>query len=491
MTTATIENPEVTLCEDIAEFWNDPFGYVRYAFPWDEGELAGHEGPDEWQRDVLLAIGEAINSGNTEAFQAAIASGHGIGKGALSAWLVLWGMSVLPHLNGVVTANTKSQLETKTWRELAVWHKRAINKHWFEWTATKFYHVEHPETWFVAAIPWSEKNPEAFAGQHAKHVMVIYDEASAIADKIWEVSEGAMTTPGAMWFVFGNPTRNTGRFRECFGKFKHRWDTWQVDSRDCKMTDKRKLQDWVDDYGEDSDFVKVRVMGEFPSASSMQFISRDLVMEAREREAQCFLHDPMILGVDVARFGDDQSVIAVRRGRDAQTFPWRKYRNLDTMQLAARVAEAVREFKPDAVFVDGGGVGGGVIDRLRQLSIDCIEVNFGSKADEGRYLNKRAEMWGRMKEWIVGAAIPDENELMDDLVGVEYGYTMKNQIQLEKKEDMKKRGLASPDMADALALTFAYPVAPRGDEILNRHESRTRSEKYKPGHYSSGRYKKG
>ena len=151
------------------------------------------------------------------------------------------------------------QLKTKTWRELAVWHKRSLIKDWFEWTATKFYHIGHPETWFTAAIPWSEKNPEAFAGQHGEHVLVIYDESSAIPDIIWEVLEGVMTPPGAMRFAFGNPTRNTGKFRECFGKFKHRWLLWQIDSRDCRMTDKRKLDEWVDDYGEDSDFVKVRL----------------------------------------------------------------------------------------------------------------------------------------------------------------------------------------------------------------------------------------
>ena len=170
----------------------------------------------------------------------------------------------------------------------------------------------------------------------------------------------------------------------------------------------------------------------------------------------------MIIGCDVARFGDDQSVICYRRGRDSRTIEWVKYRGLDTMQLASRVAEAVRVHQADAVFVDGGGVGGGVVDRLRQLHVDCIEVNFGSKAEDVRYNNKRAEMWGKMRDWLENGAIPTDRELVDDMIGVEYGFTPTNKIQLEKKEDMKKRGLASPDLADALALTFAYPVAPKG-----------------------------
>jgi hypothetical protein len=478
--TETLEiHPTEQMILDVAGFVDDPLGFVYFIFPWSEDNLKGHEGPDEWQREVLKEIGVAIRSGNTEAFQAAVASGHGIGKGALSSWIIIWAMATRPHLNGVVTANTKVQLETKTWRELAIWHKRCLVKNWFEWTATKFYHVDHPETWFTAAIPWSEKNPEAFAGQHGEHVLIIYDEASAIPDTIWEVSEGAMTTLGAMRLAFGNPTRNTGRFRECFGKFKHRWLLWQIDSRDCRMTDKRKLDEWVEDYGEDSDFVKVRVRGEFPSASSMQFISRALVDDAMEREAKCYLEEPLIMGVDVARFGDDQSVISYRRGRDARTITWQTYRGKDTMELAAFVAEAVRIHQADAVFVDGGGVGGGVIDRLKQLCVARVEVNFGGNAQDGRYMNKRAEMWGNMKEWLQSGAIPKERELLDDLIGVEYGFTPTNKLQLEKKEDMKKRGLASPDFGDALALTFAYPVAPKGIQAGPSEAARAR-RKYNP-----------
>lgn len=467
------------LVQKVAECYDDPLKFVKLVFPWGEGDLEGHTGPDKWQEELLNQVAEWVKTGNNEALQSAIASGHGIGKGAMSAWIILWAMATRKDLNGVVTANTKQQLETKTWRELALWHNRSLIKPWFEWTATKFYHVSAPESWYVSAIPWSEKNSEAFAGQHGEHVLVLYDEASAIPDIIWEVSEGAMTTPGAMWFTFGNPTRNTGRFRQCFGKNKHRWLTKQIDSRNCKMTDKRKLNQWVEDYGEDSDFVKVRVRGEFPSQSSMQFISGDLVDEAIAREARSYLEEPLIIGVDVARFGDDQSVVCFRRGRDARTIEWSKYRGLDTMQLAARVAEFVRLHQADAVFVDGGGVGGGVVDRLRDLHVNVIEVNFGASAEDARYMNKRAEMWGNMREWLSGGSIPDDRELQDDLIGVEYGFTPTNKIQLEKKEDMKKRGLASPDLADALALTFAYPVAPKG-MAKHRGEAAKKRREYNP-----------
>ena len=479
MTTQTAEkNYAEHIARKVAALHDDPLTFVKLVFPWGEGDLEGHTGPDAWQAELLEDVGRHMREGEGKSYQAATSSGHGIGKGAVTAWLILWNMCCRKNLNGVVTANTKQQLETKTWRELALWHSRSIIKPMFEWTATKFFHVSSPETWYVSAIPWSERNSEAFAGQHGE-VLVIYDEASAIPDCIWDVSEGAMTTPGAMWFAFGNPTRNTGRFRECFGKRKHRWNTRQIDSRDCKMTDKRKLEQWVTDFGEQSDFVKVRVQGVFPATSSMQFIPGDLVDDAQEREAKSFLHEPLIIAVDVARFGDNQSVICFRRGRDARTIDWIKYRDLDTMQLAARVGEQVRQHQADTVFVDGGGVGGGVVDRLRQLHVNCIEVNFGNKAEDARYNNKRAEMWGNMREWLQGGAIPTEPELVDDLVGVEYGFTPTNKIQLEKKEDMKKRGLASPDLGDALALTFAYPVAPKGME-KHRGEMAKKRREYRP-----------
>lgn len=439
---------------------NDPERYVRTCI-----EIPNQGTPDTWQSAQLNRVKSAFEKNPLAVIREAISSGHGIGKSAEVAWLILWAMSTRPHLAGVITANTEAQLSTKTWRELAVWHKRSINAHWFQWTATKFYHVDHPETWFVSAIPWTENRSEAFAGLHAEHVLVIYDEASAIPDCIWEVSEGAMTTPRAMWFCYGNPTKNTGRFRECFGKFKHRWHHTQIDSRTCKMTNKDEIGQWVSDYGEDSDFVRVRVRGEFPRAGSLQFIPSDHVANARNRtnEHSVYFHMPVLLGVDVARFGDDQSVILVRQGR--KVIKLFKFRGLNTMQLAARVVEKIRQYHPLCTFIDVIGVGGGVVDQLVELGYPIQEVNAASKPDdEETYLNKRAEMWGRLREWIAGEVdIPDDPELADELTGLEYGYTAtKFQIQLEKKEDMKARGLSSPDCGDALALTFAEHVAPPG-----------------------------
>lgn len=456
-----MSNP-AQLVDTIADTYADPLAYVLLAFDWGHGDLKEQTGPDDWQRDLLSRIGSSVLTVD-QAIREAVASGHGVGKTALVAWLVLWAMSTRPHLAGVVTANTANQLETKTWRELALWHKRAINADWFEWTATKFCQKQHPDTWFVAAVPWSKERSEAFAGLHAEYVLVIFDEASAIDDVIWDVTEGAMTTRGAIWCAFGNPTRNTGRFRECFGRFKHRWDTQQVDSRSSKVANRSQIDQWIADYGEDSDFVRVRVRGLFPRAASSQFINGEDVDTCRKYKSLGHETMPRIVGVDVARFGDDQTVITKRQGR--KVWPQIKIRGQDTMEVADKVAEIIREWGPHGTLVDGVGIGAGVVDRLKQMGHNVLDVNAGSKAsDSTKYANKRAEMWGRMKDAInQGMELPDDQELADDLVNLEYGFTATQQLALEKKADLKRRGLASPDCADSLALTYAEHIMADND----------------------------
>jgi hypothetical protein len=478
---STAAEIEAELVELIASTSKDPLLFVKRAFPWgEEGELAEHDGPDVWQAEILTNIRDGLLKIN-EAIQIAVASGHGPGKSALVSWIILWGLATFEDTRGVVTANTETQLRTKTWAELARWHRLFIARHWFSFTATSIYSVDpaHEKTWRIDAIAWSERNTEAFAGLHnqGKRIIVLFDEASAIPDVIFETTEGALTDRETeiIWGCFGNPTRNTGRFRECFGRFRHRWITMQVDSRTAKLTNKAQIAQWIKDYGEDSDFVRVRVRGVFPRAGSMQFISSEVAGAAAsaEREAAHHLTDPRIMGVDVARtlHGGDQTVLCFRIGRDARSIPAIKLRSDDTMLIAARVVEEAERHRIDATFVDLGGVGAGVFDRLRYLHLPVTGVMFGGGADraapgqEGSiaYANKRAEMWGNMRDWLLGGTIPDDPELLADLTGVEYGYVLKegrDVIQLERKKDMKKRGLASPDYGDALALTFAYPVAP-------------------------------
>lgn len=474
--------PEDELLDDIAAFFADPLGFVLYAYPWGEAgtPLANEPGPDAWQIEVLEELGRALQRGEDPAkaiggaIQVAVASGHGIGKTALIAWLIQWFLSTREHPQVVVTASTQTQLSSKTWRELAKWHRMSINRHWFEWTATKFSHVEHRDTWFASAIPWSSHNADAFAGTHEKYVLIIFDEANAIDDVIWETTEGALTTAGAIWIAFGNYTKNTGRFHECFNRFRHRWSIrHQIDSRTCKKANQVQIKQWVDDYGEDSDFVRIRVRGVAPRSGSHQFIGQDLVDKCTRYVAQGFEAAPKILVLDVARFGDDQSVAGVRQGRKLTVLA--KWRGLDTVQLTHRFEELIDEIDPDAIVVDGDGIGGPVCDNLRASSYDknhqgrVILTEFhgaGTANEPTLYYNRRAEVWGAMKDAMkLGCEIPaGDHELHTDLVGPEYTFQKKGEfdvILLEKKEDMKARGLASPDSGDMFAMSFAVKVAVR------------------------------
>jgi hypothetical protein len=482
---------DVQIADKLAEFYADPLGFILFAFPW--GEKGGPleqfpDGPDEWHRDLFVAMAETVLTNlerkraglNQRPFRAAVASGHGIGKSACVAWLILWVMSTRPWCRGIVTANTAEQLQTKTWPELGKWHSMMLHKHWFKWTATQFYFALCPEdqrkNYCFDAITWSEERTEGFAGLHNANsaVCLIFDEASAIPDVLWEVASGALTDGEPFFFAFGNPTRNTGRFRECFGRDRKLWWTRNVDSRSVRITNKDYLQELVDQYGEDSDYVKVRVRGEFPSAGDRQFIGSELIDASLAREAVRDMGAPLLMGVDVARYGEDKTVLAFRRGSDARSIPWQKYRSLDTMQSAAMVIEAITTFNPQFVFIDGVGVGGGVVDRIRQMGFKVVDVNAGGRPDNPlKYKDKRAEMWGEMKTWLGrGGAIPNDRELIEDLIGPQYSFTDKQQIRLERKDDMKKRGLHSPDVADALALTFASKAPHRALHLDRRNHNR-------------------
>ena len=485
------------LIEFLAGFEDDAYGYVLAAYPWGEpgSELELFDGPQEWQRAILISLSEGIitvqeaielaNAHNEEAetspIQIARTSGHGIGKSALVAWIIDWAQSTKVDTKGVVTANTENQLKTKTWAELAKWHRLSISAPLFKMTATARFSIdpEHERTWRIDMVPWSEKNTEAFAGLHNKgrRILLVFDEASAIPDIIWETAEGALTDNNTeiIWCCFGNPTRNSGRFRECFagGRFSHRWNHAAISSMDVDITNKTQLQKWIDDYGEDHDFTRVRVFGKFPRVDASSFIPLEDARAATTRHIPNDNPAPVVIGVDVARYGNDKSVIYARQGLDARSRQPIVLQGVNTMQLATRVFNEYMRYQAAAVFVDAGGVGGGVVDRLLQMGAPVYEVDFGSKADNSnpddpyvKYKNKRAEIWGGMRGFLQrGGCIPDDIPMIEHKFSTELSnptYTLagsgEDEIQLEAKKDMKRRGVESPDVSDALACTFAYPT---------------------------------
>lgn len=460
---------ELQLVEDITSFTQDPNGFALYAYPWGEGELDGVHGPREWQTELFTYIGDELQAGR-RVIRVAVASGHGIGKSAAISMLIDWGMSTFENTKIVVTANTETQLKTKTWAEIAKWHGMCITNHWFQFEATsitvKSKRKEERKKWRCDMVPWSEKNTEAFAGLHnlKKRIILIYDEASAIPDKIWEVSEGALTDPDTeiIWIAFGNPTLNTGRFRECFRRFKHRWYNKQIDSRTVEGTNKEQLQQWVEDYGEDSDFVKVRVRGMFPSASAKQFISTEDVDAAygRTLRKEQFDFAPIIIGCDPAWEGDDMLTIGLRQGlftKKLASIP----KNDNDMDIANMLARFEDEYRADAVFIDQG-YGTGIYSGGKTLGRHWQLVNSASTRsvlDPGCY-NKRAEMWNEIKKWLKsGGSLPEDPKMYQQLIAPEAVSRPDGKLQIEPKPMIKKRIGESTDEADWLGLTFAYPVA--------------------------------
>lgn len=459
-------DPEQQLIEDIASFTHDPLGFSMYAYPWGEGELEGVEGPREWQRQVMNDIASHLSNADTryQPLMISIASGHGIGKSAEMGMLLNWGMSTCEDCKVVVTANTDNQLRTKTWPEISKWFRLAINRHWFNITATKVASVDpdHADSWKADAVPWSEHNTEAFAGLHnkGKRIILIFDEASNIADKVWEVAEGALTDEQTeiIWLAFGNPTRNVGRFRECFRKFRHRWIQRQIDSRTVDGTNKDQIAKWAADYGEDSDFFKVRVRGLFPSSSDLQFIGTGLVDAAMARvvtEAMVS-HAPVVIGVDPSWSGEDEFAIYMRQGLHSKLIATYQ-KSDDDVLMAQRIAQLEDQYKADAVFVDFG-YGTGIVSAARAMGRNWTLVQFGGASSDPAMLNKRGEIWNAMKEWLKAGGELNDQQTADEISAPEYRVKLDGKIVLEDKAELKKRAGISPNRADALALTFSFPV---------------------------------
>jgi len=460
---------------------DDPEAFVLLAFPWGQPNtpLAAFDGPRRWQRRVLRMIRDhiAANRGQVEmdTLRAAVSSGRGIGKSALVSWLILWMLSTRIGSTVMVSANSEAQLRGVTWGELTKWSAMLINSHWWEISATKLM----PAQWLTQIVErdlkkgtrywaaegrlWSEENPDAYAGTHNMDgMMLVFDEASGIPDPIWAVGAGFFTENilDRYWLAFSNPRRNEGYFFECFHAKRDFWKNIQIDARSVEGTDQRVYQQIIDEYGEDSREARVEVYGEFPAAGEDQFIAPRLVDDAVKRPAYKDPTAPIVLGVDPARSGADATVIVARQGRDLVAI--RRYRGDDTMTVVGHVIDAIEEFRPALTVIDEGGLGYGILDRLTEQRFKVRGVNFGWKAKASvMWGNKRAELWGAMRDWLKSAHVPVDRQLKADLTGPKTKPDSSGTVYLESKKDMKSRGLASPDAADALACTFAFPLAHR------------------------------
>lgn len=473
---------------------NDPLAFVLYAYPWGQKgtPLEHFKGPRKWQREVLLSIRDHIQANQDgekeaasrhleaayEVLRDATVSGRGPGKSALVSWINHWFMSTRLGGTAIVSANSEAQLRAVTWAELTKWLAMAINSHWFEVSATRI----SPAKWLAELVEqelkvgtrywaiegrlWSEENPDSYAGVHNfAGVLLTFDEASGIPDTIWAVAAGFFTenTPNRFWFAFSNGRRPTGYFYECFHSKAEFWNTRSIDSRDVEGTDKQVYQQIIDEYGPESVQAYVEVYGMFPPTGEDQFISPHDVDEAMKRQPYDDDTAPIIMGVDPGSGrGRDHTAYVIRQGRNL--LYKERNRNEDTMETAGRVIDLQQEWDADLVVIDDGGLGVGIIDRLKEQKFKWFRaINYSWAAKNGKmWANKKAELWGAMKEWWRTASAPYCKLLRRDVTTPERRFNSDGAMKVEMKKDLKARNQPSPDYGDALANTFAYKVGARG-----------------------------
>lgn len=477
-------SPDLQLAEELQRFYDDPLGYVMFAFPWGvEGTVLEHQtGPDDNQREFLISLGEEVRArgfdGHTPVMPIRMteSSGHGTGKSAMGGWIASWILDTRPHSIGTVTAGTYTQLESRTWAAICYWKKLSITAHWFDIQASGIFHRAFADDWKVMPQTCKEQNAQSFAGQHAATSTSWYlmDEASEVPDKIFETAYGGLTDGESMMLVWGQMVRNTGEFyRMNFGSLAERWNHRRVDSRTSRFTNKEYIAQILKDYGVDSDTFKVRVLGYPPSASELQYIDKARIDAACERTGMGLTDDPLIGGFDVSGGGKAWNVIRFRRGLDGSPLPPIRIpgeQDPDRSQRIGICAELLNDKRPDrklaALFVDAA-FGAAIVVRLRSMGFTNVyEVNFGAPSPDSHYLNMRAYMWGKTKDWLTLGSLPkdenlpEEQRLRHQLALPGYHVNTSGKLVIESKQNIQERGEKSPDDADALCLTFAMPVLP-------------------------------
>jgi hypothetical protein len=410
--------------------------------------------PDPWQVEFL----EAISRGERKI---SVRSGHGVGKSTVASWAMIWYMLTRGPAKIVVTAPTSSQLYDALFAELKRWVKELPNA-WGDRLEVKTDRIEMraaPQESFISARTSRAEQPEALQGVHSDHVMLVADEASGIPESVFEAAAGSMSGHNAVTILLGNPTKSSGFFFDTHNRLKDEWWTRRVSCYDSKRVSEAYIKDMASRYGEESNAFRVRVLGEFPRTDDDTLIGVELVDSAFHRDVET-TDTPTVWGLDVARFGTDATALAKRKGNAVTEI--RKWRGLDLMQTTGAVVAEYEAMKPEdrpvEILVDSIGLGAGVVDRLRELNLPARGINVAESPAMGTiYVNLRAELWGKMKAWLEkrDCKLPKDESLLAELVSPRYSFNSNGKMKLESKDEMRKRGIGSPDMADALALTFA------------------------------------
>ena len=419
-----------------------------------------------WKNSALAFVTEAVNATPTDQQERvlreigpgshiSIRSGHGVGKTALLAWVILWFFLTRYDARIPCTAATHGQLRDILWPEIAKWLKRlpADLQTSLEWQTERLLMKERRETWFAVARTARKENPEALQGFHGDYLLFVVDEASGVPDEIFEVAEGALTKANVISVMTGNPTRLSGEFYRSHHQDRHLWKTFHFSSEDSRLVSSDFPERIARKYGKDSDVYRVRVKGDFPLAEADTFIPLPIIEEAKLMIVPDG-HGPQVWGLDPARYGDDETALVKRAG--TKVLEVSGIRKRDTMAVAGWVVKQAKRENPSNIFVDVIGIGAGVFDRLNELGLPVTAVNVAERPkDADTYARVRDELWGCVRDALKeGLSLPDDEELCAQLCSPKYSFDSSGRIVIERKDDMKKRGVDSPDRADALGLTF-------------------------------------
>jgi hypothetical protein len=444
----------------IERYYSSPGRFVR--------EMLGVE-PDDWQ-DLLM---QDVASGER---RISVKSCHGPGKTAVLAWLAIWFVLTRYPSKTIMTAPSSPQLFDALFAETRGWINNLPDflKSLLVVTADRIALKAAPDEAFISARTSRADSPESMQGVHSKHVLLLPDEASGIPEPVFDAAQGSMSGEEACTVLTGNPTRGSGMFYDTHNRARDTWKTYQIfakksplappevrEGRHLVIGSNRVSQAFVEEVavrsGEDSNEYRIRVLGDFPTTDDNTIISRELAEAATYRDVSVNPNAPTVWGLDVARFGSDRSALTVRQANVVSEI--QVWRNLDLMQLCGAVVAQYEgsSTKPTEILVDSIGLGAGVVDRLRELGLPVLGVNVSESPAVGSYRNLRAELWYRCKDWLAkrDCKLPKNDDLISELCSVRYTFSSNGKAQVESKDEMRKRGLRSPDLADSLMLTFA------------------------------------
>ena len=436
--------------EFVEAYADDPVRFVR--------EMLGAE-PFDYQQEFLEAVAKGTR-------KMSVKSGHGTGKSTTASWAMLWFLLLRFPNKVVVTAPTSSQLFDAMYAECRRWVNE-LPKELQQLLNVKSDRIElvsAPSEAFISCRTARAETPEALAGVHSDHVLLIVDEASGVPEQVFEAAAGSMSGHSATTLMLSNPTRSSGTFFESHNRMADSWWTRTWSCIDSPLVSDEFVDEMRLRYGEESNAFRVRVLGQWPLADDNTIIPFHLVESAQHRDVEVYEDSKIVWGLDVARFGNDATALCKRQGSVITEV--RSWRGLDLMQTCGRVVAEYNALppskRPSELLVDSIGLGSGVVDRLRELDLPVRGINVSESPSMGdTYMNLRSELWFKAKAFLEerGCKIPKDDQLLSELTSVRYSFTSSGKMKAESKDEMRKRGLGSPDLADAFCLCMASDAA--------------------------------